>query len=325
MKGFWRQEAYCKDRKQFQKGCEEMKIVIAGGTGLIGKALSNYLYKLDHEVIILTRQNVTPSSSVGPRYISWLNKESHSIVEELTDVDAIINLAGSTINSRWTNKGKEKIVSSRLHVVEELNKVIYALPEKPKVFINASAVGYYGTSEEQTFTENSVIPGSDFLAQTVVKWETAVRKIENMGVRTVYCRFGVVLDSNEGALPRMVLPYRFLIGGTIGNGKQWLSWIHLQDVVRAILFSIENRDVKGPVNFTAPEPVRMQEFGKTLATVLNRPHWLPLPGFVLKMLLGEMSLLVLKGQRVLPEALLNHGFSFHYPHLHTALKDIFKK
>lgn len=323
MKGFWGQEAYSKDREILQKGCGEMKIAIAGGTGLIGKALTNYLLKSGHEVIILTRQKQAPSSTGSLRYLSWLNRESSSLVEELTDVEAFINLAGSTINTRWRDKGKENIVESRIHVVEELYRLIRDLPTKPKVFINASAVGFYGTSEEKIFTESSIKPGTDFLAETVVKWESAVRKIEESDVRTVFCRFGVVLDSNGGALPRIVLPYRLYIGGTIGTGRQWLSWIHLEDVVRGILFVIENRDVSGPVNFTAPEPVQMHEFGKTLAAVLNRPHWLPLPSFALKVLLGEMSILVLEGQRVLPETLINHGFTFYHPHLHPALKDIF--
>ncbi|MBY0098025.1 TIGR01777 family oxidoreductase [Mesobacillus maritimus] len=300
-----------------------MKIAIAGGTGLIGKALTDYLHKSGHEVIILTRQKPASPTSKDARYISWLNKDSSAIVEELTGVDAFINLAGSTINTRWTDKGKEQIVESRIHMVEILYSIIGDLPVKPKVFINASAVGFYGTSEKQIFTESSRIAGPDFLAQTVVQWESAAKKIESMGIRTVYCRFGVVLDSHGGALPRMVLPYHLFIGGTIGNGHQWLSWIHIQDVVRGILFVIEHADVRGPVNFTAPEPVQMQEFGKTLATVLNKPHWFPVPSFALKILLGEMSLLVLEGQKVLPKALLDHGFSFHYPHLRLALEEIF--
>jgi uncharacterized protein len=303
-----------------------MKIAIAGGTGLIGKALCNYLHENGHEVLILTRQKQRHSTtSENPRYITWLTKESSSIVEELSDVDAFINLAGSTINTRWTDKGKEKIVESRLRVVDELYKLILDIPVKPKVYINASAVGFYGTSEQQTFTESSIKPGTDFLAQTVIKWESAASKIEEMGVRTVLCRFGVVLDSDAGALPRMLLPYKYFIGGTIGSGQQWLSWIHLQDVVRGIVFAIGNKNVSGPVNFTAPEPVKMQEFGKTLATILNKPHWLPLPAFVLRLLLGEMSLLVLKGQRVLPEALKHYGFTFQYPTFLPALKDILKK
>jgi uncharacterized protein len=302
-----------------------MKIAIAGGTGLIGKALSNYFHKNGHEVIILTRQKQHNSSYEGPRYISWLTTDKSSLIQELKNVEAIINLAGSTINTRWTDKGKEQIVDSRLRVVEELNRLIRELPNKPKVLINASAVGFYGTSEKQTFTESSTVAGTDFLAQTVVKWESAVKRIEEIGIRTVCCRFGVVLDSNAGALPRMVLPYRLFVGGTIGSGRQWLSWIHIQDVVRGIEFAIENNTVSGPINFTAPHPVQMKEFGKKVAAVLNRPHWLPLPSFALKILLGEMSLLVLEGQRVLPETLLSHGFEFHYPQLLPAIENIYKQ
>lgn len=300
-----------------------MRIAIAGGTGLIGKALASYLDKIGHEVLILTRQtSINPAD--GPRYISWLNNDER-LADELRDVEAFVNLAGSTINSRWTAKGKEKIINSRLEAVAALTKIIEKLSVKPKVVVNASAVGFYGTSEEKSFTERSTIAGNDFLANTVVKWEESLKAIEEMGVRTAYCRFGVVLDSNAGALPRMVLPYQFLIGGTIGSGRQWLSWIHIDDVVRAILFVIEQNDLRGPINFTAPSPVTMEEFGKTLAAVLHRPHWLPLPGFALKIILGEMSFLVLEGQKVLPESLLNHGFTFQYPELFPALKSIFNQ
>ena len=301
-----------------------MKIAIAGGTGLIGKALARYLDKSGHEVFILTRLKPSRASADGPKYISWLHNDD-SPADELKNIEAFVNLAGATINSRWTAKGKEKIINSRLEAVAELTKIIEELPVKPKVVINASAVGFYGTSEEQLFTERSIDAGSDFLADTVVKWESSLKRIEEMGVRTAYCRFGVVLDSNAGALPRMVLPYRFFIGGTIGSGRQWLSWIHIDDVVRAILFVIEQSDLRGPINFTAPSPVTMKEFGKTLAAVVNRPHWLPLPGFALKIILGEMSLLVLEGQKVLPESLLNHDFTFQYPELLPALKSIFNQ
>lgn len=302
-----------------------MKIAIAGGTGLIGKALSNSLSKKGHSVLILTRSDSRgPISGNNIRYVPWLNKGNQP-EEELENLDALVNLAGSTINSRWTDKGKELIVNSRLNTVDELATIIYNLKVKPKVFINASAIGYYGTSEKQTYTEESPKPGTDFLADTVVKWESAVKKIESMGLRTVFCRFGVILDVKEGALPRMVLPYRFFIGGTIGNGQQWLSWIHINDVVRGILFAIENRQLTGPVNFTAPDPVRMKDFGKTLSRVIHRPHWLPVPNLALRLLLGEMSLLVLEGQKVLPSKLLNHGFSFQYPHLEAALEELFNK
>lgn len=301
-----------------------MKIAIAGGTGLVGKALYNYLTKQGHTVLILTRSETRGSINENVHYVPWLNKGNQP-EKELEGLDALVNLAGSTINSRWTDKGKELIVSSRLNTVVELAKIIQILEVKPKVFINASAVGFYGTSEKQIYTEESTKPGTDFLADTVVKWESAVKQIETMGLRTVVCRFGVILDEKEGALPRMVMPYRFFIGGTTGNGQQWLSWIHIKDVVKGILFAIENSELKGPLNFTAPEPVKMKDFGKTLSHAIHRPHWLPVPSLALRLLLGEMSLLVLEGQKVLPSKLLNHGFSFQYPHLEAALEDIFNK
>ncbi|KKK36547.1 multidrug MFS transporter [Mesobacillus campisalis] len=300
-----------------------MKIVIAGGTGLIGRHLTGHLIKQGHEVMILSRSpKKTGNSSL--HYVRWLN-EGDQPDKELEGAEAFVNLAGTTINSRWTSKGKEAIVQSRLKAVSEIHRIISKLALKPAVLINASAIGYYGTSEEETFTENAGTPGVDFLADTVIQWEEAAAKTEQLGVRIVLCRFGVVLDQAEGALPKMVTPYNMFAGGTIGTGRQWLSWIHIEDVSRALGFVLEQEAISGPVNFTAPHPVQMKTFGKELASVLNKPHWLPVPGFALKMLLGEMSLLVLEGQRVLPEKLLAHGFEFNYPTLHGALTEIFKK
>ena len=299
-----------------------VKIVIAGGTGLIGETLSSLLVERGHEVFILTRDKKKYSLNSGPvHYISWLH-DGAKPEERLGSVDVMINLAGSTINTRWSSKGKEKIVTSRLSAVDELHRIINKLPRKPKVFVNASAIGFYGTSEKEEYTERTEQPGNDFLADTVVKWETSVKKIEKEGIRTVLCRFGLVLDDQQGAFPLMLLPYRFFIGGTIGSGNQWVSWIHVQDVVRAILFVIENELVKGPVNFTAPSPVPMKKFGRAISYIWERPHWLPVPSFVLKVILGEMSLLLLKGQYVFPEKLLKSGFVFHYPELEMALKAI---
>jgi uncharacterized protein len=300
-----------------------VKIVIAGGTGLIGRYLTGHLIKQGHEVIILSR---SPKKTGNPslHYVRWLN-EGDQPEKELEGAEAFVNLAGKSINSRWTSKGKEGIVQSRLSAVNEIHRIISKLAHKPAVLINASAIGYYGTSEEETFTENAGTPGVDFLADTVIQWEEAAAKTEQFGVRSVLCRFGVVLDQAEGALPKMVTPYNMFAGGTIGTGRQWLSWIHIEDVSRALEFVLEQEAISGPVNFTAPRPVRMKTFGKELASVLNRPHWLPVPGFALKMLLGEMSLLVLDGQRVLPEKLLAHGFEFNHPTLHGALAEIFKK
>ena len=237
---------------------------------------------------------------------------------------AVVNLAGATINSRWTDEYKAKILESRLHSTSEVNRIIGKLGKKPRVLINASAVGYYGTSPTATFSEESRA-GNDFLAETVQRWETAADMAGNLGVRVVLCRFGVILDKNGGALPRMVLPYKFFAGGSIGSGKQWLSWIHIQDVVSGIVFAIENESLVGPVNFSAPVPVTMEQFGKILAGVIRKPHWMPVPSFMLKIMLGEMSILVLEGQRALPEKLLKTGFEFRYPQLEDALNNIFGK
>ena len=295
-----------------------MKIAISGGTGLVGKALSSKLIDNGHEVIILTRSKI--NSSANPKFVQWLN-DGDQPEKELEGIDAIVNLAGATINSRWTAEYKREILESRLRTTSEINRIIGKLKLKPEVLINASAVGYYGTSYTAEFSEISA-GGDDFLAETVARWETEANQACNLGVRVILCRFGVILDKKGGALPRMVLPYQLFGGGKIGSGKQWLSWIHIEDVVGGILFALENKQLNGPVNFSAPEPVNMDEFGKTLAKVINRPHWMPVPSVMLKLLLGEMSILVLEGQRVLPEKLLSAGYIFRFPHLQEALKDI---
>jgi uncharacterized protein len=303
------------------KGEIIMKIAISGGTGLVGKALSSELTRSGHEVIILTRNK--PDTSSNLKYVQWLNDGDHP-EQELEGIDVIINLAGATINSRWTNEYKRKIAESRLQATTEINRIIDKLSIKPEVLINASAVGYYGTSLTDEFSEQSAA-GNDFLAETVARWEAAAAESSDFGLRVVLCRFGVILDKSGGALPRMVLPYKFFGGGMIGSGQQWLSWIHIKDVVGGIIFAIDKKELNGPCNFSAPQPVRMEQFGQTLASVINRPHWIPVPSFVLRLLLGEMSHLVLEGQRVLPQKLLDAGYVFRFPHLQEALKDIFNK
>ncbi|MBT2637549.1 TIGR01777 family oxidoreductase [Bacillus sp. ISL-41] len=298
-----------------------MKVAITGGTGLVGKALSSYLIQEGHQVYILTRNPESQSSN--PKFVQWLNPGDEP-EKELEGIDTIVNLAGATINSKWTDEYKHKIIASRLKATDEVKRIIEMMPKKPSVLINASAVGYYGTSVNKEFTEQSH-KGSDFLAETVDQWEASAAKVNVMGVRSVFCRFGVILDKTAGALPRMVLPYKFFAGGKIGSGKQWLSWIHIEDVVRGVIFAIENNKVSGPVNFTAPCPVKMEQFGETLSRVIKRPHWMPVPSFALKVLLGEMSILVLEGQRAIPEKLLKEGFTFRYPELQDALIEIFGK
>jgi uncharacterized protein len=298
-----------------------MKIAISGGTGLVGHALSTELIRNGHEVYILTRSKT--NSSANPQFVQWLN-DGDQPEKALEGVDAIVNLAGATINNRWTDEYKHKILESRLRATSEVNRIIGELNQKPTVLINASAVGYYGTSMTAEFSEQSA-QGNDFLAETVARWETAASAANNLGVRVVLCRFGVILDKKDGALPRMALPYKLFGGGKIGSGQQWLSWIHIEDVVGGIMFGIEKKQLSGAVNFSAPEPVIMDQFGKTLAKVIHRPHWMPVPSAMLKILLGEMSILVLEGQRVQPEKLLSAGYVFLFPHLQDALNDIFNK
>jgi len=296
-----------------------MKIAIAGGNGFVGKALRTHLLDQQHEVFILSR-NAQPSTPMeGVIYVSWLNNGDQPELQ-LEGINAIINLAGESLNSgRWSAARKRSILDSRLSATKEIKRIIAALQHKPSVLLNASAVGYYGTSLEETFTEQHRMQPSDFLSDTVYQWE---QEALNSGIRTVLMRFGVILGEHEGALPRMVLPYKLYGGGTIGSGQQMLSWIHIDDVVRAALYCITTPSLTGPVNFTAPNPVNMKAFGQMIGNVLHRPHWMPVPAFMLKLLLGEMSVLILEGQTVLPRQLLEHGFIFSYPTLDNALQEI---
>jgi uncharacterized protein len=300
-----------------------MKITVTGGTGFVGRALTEELTRNGHELFILTRNISKYENHEQITYVQWLNKGDQP-AEILEGVDVVINLAGESINSgRWTEERKQRILDSRLTATKEVLKILDQLRKKPQVLINASAVGFYGISNTKTFTEDIEESGEDFLAKTVQQWEAEALQAEKMGIRTVFCRFGIILDQSDGALPRIALPYKLFAGGTVGSGNQWVSWIHLKDVVKGILFIINNDEVKGPVNFTAPNPVKMKEFGQTVGMVLHRPHWLPAPGFALKAALGEMSILVLEGQKVLPQKLLDHGYSFTYGNLKKALEDIY--
>lgn len=301
-----------------------MKIVIAGGSGFVGQALSDFFLKNGDEVIILTRQPKSTSPHTKLTFIEWLNEDSNP-APLLDGAEIFINLAGESINSgRWNEKRKLRILQSRLKATNELLHIIKKLKNKPQVLINASAIGYYGTSDTATFTEESSSTGSDFLAETVKQWEGLARQAEAIGVRTVLARFGIILAKKDGALQKMALPYRLFAGGKLGKGNQWVSWIHIEDVVQAISFMTKLETLNGPVNLISPNPVIMDEFGKALAKVLHRPHLLPTPGIALKILLGEMSMLMLEGQKVIPKKLIDHGYTFHFPSIDSALKDIFQ-
>ncbi|MDF2068377.1 TIGR01777 family oxidoreductase [Bacillus sp. Cr_A10] len=297
-----------------------MKIAITGGTGFVGSELTNLLLQMGHEVFILTRSPNKGINNVS--FVKWLS--GNSLPEKkLEGIDAIVNLAGESINNgRWTVEQKKKIYESRMQATDEVIRILHALEHKPKVLVNASAIGIYPTSEDITYTENSLVVGTDFLAKTVQDWEVKAQTAEQLGIRVAYGRFGIILGKSEGALPLMALPYKLFVGGPIGLGKNWMSWVHVRDVAKALLFAIEN-NIHGPFNVAAPDAKRMNEFGKILASVLDRPYYFPVPSFALKLALGEKSQLVLEGQHVLPEVLIENGFVFDFPNLSKALTDIY--
>lgn len=300
-----------------------VRIVIAGGSGFIGKKLTDLLLEEGHEVVILTRKEKVSANGVS--YVVWL-QDGAAPEKELDHVDAFINLAGVSINDgRWNMKHQKQIYNSRMEATDELLRIIEALPHKPSTFINASAIGIYPASPNAEYNEGSTDAANDFLGRTVRDWENKAKQVEKHGVRTAFMRFGVVLGNDGGALPLMALPYKLFVGGTVGSGDQWVSWVHVMDVARSILFAVKNDHLRGPVNVTAPSPLRMRDFGRTIGIVLKRPHWLPVPSFAMKWVLGQKSTLVLEGQKVIPKVLMEEGFEFLYPTLDAALQDLFKK
>ena len=300
-----------------------MKFVIAGGSGFIGQKLQKLLLDEGHEIMILSRK---PRKSGGNvTYVEWL-EEGTLPENEIGSADAFINLAGVSINGgRWTPDHQKQIYSSRMRATDELIRIIRVLPTKPTVLINASAIGVYPPSIEALYTEKSLEVANDFLGRTVHDWEMKAASLSTDGIRTVFIRLGVVLGKGDGALPLMVLPYKMFVGGTVGSGKQWVSWVHIIDVIRAISFAVENKNIRGPVNVTAPTPMKMKDFGKTIAAVTHRPHWFSIPPFAMKCVLGKKSALVLEGQQVMPEVLRNNGFKFLFPTLESALEDLLIK
>ncbi|KGR74926.1 TIGR01777 family oxidoreductase [Ureibacillus sinduriensis] len=299
-----------------------MKIAITGGTGFIGSKLTELLINEGHEIVILTRKEKHPKNGVS--YVKWL-EEGAASENGLENIDAFINLAGISINGgRWSRKHQKQIYDSRMEATGELLRIIELLPKKPSIFISASAIGIYPVSLQAVYTENSECQTDDFLGRTVYDWEMKARKVEKYNVRTVLMRFGLVLGRDGGALPLMTLPYKFYAGGTVGSGRQWVSWVHIVDVVRAISFALHQTRIIGPVNVTSPAPLTMEEFGKTISLVMNRPHWMPVPSFIMRLALGQKSKLVLEGQKVLPKVLLDEGFQFEFPKLDSALSDLYK-
>jgi len=301
-----------------------MKIVLAGGTGFIGKALRKKLLSAGYEVIVLTRKTKTGENE-HEKFVAWDGKTVGSWAACLNGADAVINLAGENIAlKRWTAARKQVILSSRIDATRAIVNAIGQIKRKPAVLINASAVGYYGNVPGEELTETSS-RGDGFLAEICEQWETEARKAESHGIRVVVARLGPVLGEQGGVLSRMLPPFRFFVGAPLGAGKQWVPWVHQEDVARVFLFMLERADLAGPVNVTAPVPVTMKEFCSALGKALHRPSWFPVPGFFIKILLGEMASIVLSSQRAIPRKLLQAGYEFQYPCLSMAFGAIFKK
>lgn len=308
-----------------------MRIVIAGGSGLIGRAITQAFSKMGDEIIILSRNPAKVKGlPEGVKVVIWDGKSIQDWVDEIDNAEVIINLTGENISgerflpSRWTKDRKERLTYSRVDAGKVLAKAIEISHTKPELFIQSSGINYYGTDMMNTVNEQSP-GGNDFLANLCKVWEASSATVESLGVRRVILRNGIVLSTTSGALPRLILPYKLFVGGRLGNGRQIYSWIHLEDEVTAIRFLIEYKQAKGIFNLTTPEPVTNNEFGKTIAMVLKRPHYFPLPGFILKLMFGEVASVVIEGQRVIPEKLIKLGYIFKYPYLREALEDTLQK
>ena len=296
-----------------------MKILVSGSHGMVGKALVSSLTNDGHEVIRLVRHEHT----LGAPEIEWQPDEGRIDAQHLEGLDVVVHLAGESIASgRWTNDKKRAIRESRVKGTSILSETLARLNRPPSLFLSASAIGYYGNRGDELLTETSA-PANDFLSSVCIEWEQASKPAAEKGIRTVNMRFGIILDANEGALAKMLTPFRMGVGGRVGSGKQWMSWIALDDVVGAIKFVMEDNSVSGPVNFVAPNPVTNAEFTSTLGRVLSKPTIFPVPAFAARIAFGEMAdALLLSSQRVDPRVLQDKGYLFNWPTLEPALTKI---
>ncbi|MEW6701200.1 MAG: TIGR01777 family oxidoreductase [Bacteroidota bacterium] len=298
------------------------KIVLTGATGFIGKKIAIKLIECGCELTIFTRsvkkaKQFIPNAS---EYVEW-NSNFIDWKTYLEGKDAVIHLAGENVMAkRWSEEQKKKIRSSRVDSTRALVNTIGTLNNKPKVFVCASAIGYYGNSEHPEREDSNA--GNDFLAGVVKAWEDEAGKVEQFGVRRISMRIGIVLDKNGGALARMIIPFKFFIGGAVGSGKQWVSWIHIEDLINIFLFALENENLEGAVNCVSPNPVTMNQFAKTIGKILKRPSFLRIPEFLLRLILGEASSVVTGGSKVSSSKIISCGFKFKYNYIEEALRNL---
>jgi uncharacterized protein len=301
-----------------------MKIAVTGGTGFVGARLVERLLSEGHQVLLLVRNRAKAQAKFPQaEVVDYTPKISGAWQQSISGCDGVVNLAGEPLATRWSDSVKREVMESRTLGTQKIVEAIAQANPKPAVLINASAVGYYGTSETDTFTEVSR-PGQDFLAQVCQGWEAEAEKVKASGTRLAIIRIGIVLGPNGGVLERMMLPFQVFAGGPLGTGQQWVSWIHREDLVNLILKALTDSTMAGVYDGTSPNPVRMSELCQVLGETVNRPSWLPVPSFALELLLGEAAKLVLEGQQVLPERTQATGFQFQYPTLRSALAQIAK-
>lgn len=300
-----------------------MKVLISGGSGFIGSALTRSLLADGHQVWILTRQPARRHLPAGVQPVHWDGRTSQGWLSVLAQMDAVVNLGGENVGQwPWTEKRKQAILNSRVEAGLAFAEAFQKVDRKPAVLIQASGIGYYGPCGSEAITEETPA-GNDFMASVATHWEASTRLIDSLGVRRVVMRTSLVLDAHRGVLPLMALPVRLFAGGPLGNGRQGVSWIHLEDEVRAIRYLMENEKARGVFNLSAPNPLPNADFVRLLAQALARPFWLPVPAFALRLLLGEMSTLLLDGQFVIPQRLVNLGFVFNYEVAHQAFQNLF--
>jgi uncharacterized protein (TIGR01777 family) len=302
-----------------------MNIVMTGARGMIGSAVCRPLLAQGHRVTSLSRSAPPKRAGGGLDHVRWDGRSRGEWESCIDGADAVINLAGEPIaGGRWTESRKALIIGSRLDAANAIVGAISRTARKPALLINASAVGYYGDVPEGEVTETHR-PGSGFLSETCLRWEDAALEAKKHVARVVLLRTGIVLDANGGALPKLAMPFRFFAGGIVGSGRQWMPWIHRDDVAGIILHALSTDALDGPINVSAPGPLRMNEFCAQLARVLQRPSWLPVPSFALRLLLGEMAGLVLGGQRAIPEKVIASGYRFQFNTLEEALRELFSR
>lgn len=297
-----------------------MKILITGGTGLLGSYLTQSLLHKEHEIYVLTRSLIKAKTKLD---------SAVNIIEDLEDeykFDAIINLAGENLNQKWTESAKQIFMDSRIIATQKIVEYIHKAKYKPEILISGSAIGYYGHDYNQTMVEDVEPLNSGFTNKLCKAWEEGACKLDSTTTRLCIIRTGVVLSSAGGALREMIVPFKYGLGATLGNGRQYVSWIHIEDFAKSIEFLLENKKAKGVFNLTSPNPVTQNQLASTLAKLMKRPHILRLPDFIVELIFGEMGkTLLLEGSKVLPKKLTEEGYKFRYPDIISAISDLLNR